>query len=161
MRIGSRNKAKAQKKQQAKRKGSGAKENAGSRAMSGGAILSALQNDSTALAALTQEIGGNLLTSGFAIEIISAISAAINSGQAGGAGRLLAGAISSAAGALLLNGSSQAYEAMVYLNGSATAVACYVPTHLRATIASGQSVWVQPINGNMSDLVIVLLRNIF
>ncbi len=132
-----------------------------SHVLTGAAIVNALNNDPTALASLANEIAGNLLSGGFAATIIAAIEAVIGSTQNTAAGRLLAGTVSTHAGALQLNGASQPTIAMVFVNGAATAAACYVPTHLRATLATGQDVFVLPINGNMDDLQIFSIRNVF
>lgn len=129
--------------------------------LTGQAILSALHGDASALAALSADVASVLFSGGFAAEIIAAIEAVVGSSQTAGPGRKIAGTISTGTGALELNGSSQAYIAMVFLNGAATAVACYVPTHIRSQIATGQEVWVEPMNGSMNDLMIVALRNIF
>lgn len=128
---------------------------------SGGAIVNALHNDPAALATLVQDIASALFSSGFSQEIILAIEAVVGSAQASGAGRLIAGTVSNLAGALQLNGSSQPIIAMVFLNGAATAVPVYVPTHIRATIATSQEVWVMPVNGRMDDLMIFSIRNVF
>lgn len=127
--------------------------------MSAAQILSVLESDPAAFSQLVQDIASALFSSGFSAEIIDAIEAITGTGIK--AGTLLAGTVSTLAGALQLNGSSQPVIAMVFLNGAATASACYVPTHIRASLATGQDVFVEPINGNLNDLQIFSIRNVF
>ncbi len=127
--------------------------------MSASEIVSVLENDPHALSQFVQDVASALFSSGFAAEIIAAIEAVTGSGIQ--AGLLLAGTVSTLAGALQLNGSSQPVIAMVFLNGAATASACYVPTHIRANLATGQDVYCEPINGDMSNLQIHSIRNLF
>lgn len=127
--------------------------------MTAAEIVSVLERDPAALSQLTNDVSSALFSSGFSAEIITAIESVIQLTPQ--AGIVLAGTVSTLAGALQLNGSGQPVIAMVFLNGSATASACYVPTHIRPTLASGQDVYVGPINGDMSNLQIFSIRNVF
>ncbi len=110
---------------------------------------------------IVQQVESALLSGGFVANIITAIAQVIDGSQSSAAGRLVAGTIATATGALLLNGSSVPIAAMVFLNGAATATSCYVPTHLRASVAAGDEVWVIPINGSFADLQLFSIRNVF
>ncbi len=140
-------------------KGTKAKSGGSTSSLTASEIISRLENDPQAFSQLVQDIASALFSSGFSAEIIDAIEAITGSGLR--PGTLLAGTVSTLAGALQLNGSNLPVIAMVFLNGSATASACYVPTHIRANLATGQDVFVEPINGNMNDLQIFSIRNVF
>lgn len=126
----------------------------------GNHLVGAITSDPRALAQLGDALIGHLSVR-YSPSIVDAIEQIVTKATAKTAGRVIPGKISTSSGALQLNGSSQAIAAMVFLNGAATAISCYVPTHLRSAIATGQEVWCMPINGNMSDVMILSLRNIF
>jgi hypothetical protein len=129
--------------------------------VTGNAVLAALMNDPNAMSQLMQALAGSLLSSGFTAEIIEAIESIVNTSSATTPGHLVAGTVSTLTGALQLNGSSVPDVAMVFLNGAATAVPCYIPTHIRSQIATGQEVWVMPVNGSYADLMVFSIRNVF
>jgi hypothetical protein len=124
-------------------------------------LVATICNDPTALAALADALRGLLLDAPHIAALVDAIEA-VNAGkQRNAPGKLYAGTIPNNASNLILNGSSQPITALVSLNGSSTPVSVYVPTHLRASIAIGQAVWVLAVNGAMSDLIVFSIRNIF
>lgn len=107
---------------------------------------------------IAQRVLGMLLTPKFLRQLIDAMEA-ISATQARNApGRLLAGKVGPNS-TCLITGANGVSEALCYLNGGTTLVSCYVPSQLRSTIAINQDIWILPINGNLSDLVIAYIRN--
>lgn len=122
------------------------------------ALVQAVLADPAALAALANAIGQHLLDAGLASQVVQ-IAQSVSAARGEHApGHLLAGTVSTLAGALQAPSGSTGALAMVYINGASTATACAVPPHVWPDIATGQDVWVQQVNGTSGDYIVVAVR---
>ncbi len=128
-------------------------------ALTAEALIALLSTDARAQQALAGLVMQQLLQGNFAAQVVRASAQLASASRARGPGTRLAGTVSTLAGAITgPTPGSAPCVAMVFLQGAATAVACYVPPHIVSDLATGQDVWVEPVNGSISDLMIVAVR---
>src|SRR5690242_8212512 len=101
----------------------------GGAALSARALVAQLANDPNALAALTQLVEHQLASGGLGQSIEAAAERVAAQARTTAPGRLLAGTVSTAPGAIQAAAGSVPARAMVFLGGSATAVAATIPSH--------------------------------
>lgn len=106
---------------------------------------------------LVEAVSGALLNQGFAGLLVQAMERMMTAAQGENPGKLIAGTVSGAAGAIS-SGGGDVTTAMVYLNGSTVPTPVYVPPHLVADLTAGCEVWVRAANGNRADLMIDSVR---
>lgn len=123
-------------------------------ALGAAALVEALCADPQTLARLAQA----LVAAGLADEVHASIQAAVTQHARQEAGRLIAGVVATGSGWLIPATASTPTKAMVFLGGSALAVACVVATPILPDLTAGAQVWVEPVNGSAADLLIVALR---
>lgn len=122
-------------------------------------IVAALSRDPVGAKALAQLVEHQLVTDGqFAQAVMQAVEAAHAKGRVSAPGRLLAGTVSSATGAIQPAGGGAPATAYVLLGQAATPVTCVVPSHILPDLTPGAEVWVEPVNGSQRDLLIVAIR---
>lgn len=110
------------------------------------------------LARLTEQVTRRLLGTDYSAKMIDAIEAVVFKRVNNGPGSLLAGVISSSAGAIQWASGGNPTTAMVFLQGGSVATPVYIPPHLEADIVISQEIWVTPVNGRRDDLVMVAVR---
>lgn len=118
------------------------------------ALVEALCHDPQTLARLAQA----LVAAGLADEVHASIQSAVTQHARQEAGRLVAGVVATGTGWLIPATAFTPAKAMVFLGGSALAVACVVATSILPDLTPGAQVWVEPVNGSAADLLIVALR---
>ncbi len=122
-------------------------------------LVALLSGDSRAQTALAGLVMAKLLQANFAAHLVGASTQLASASRARGPGMRLAGTVSTLSGAITgPTPGSAVCVAMVFLHGASTAVACYVPPHIVPDLATGQDVWVEPVNGSITDLMVVAVR---